>query len=250
MPRSIRPKLNISLWDRFFPPVCSYCRRPIPHHFSLEGICPKCFSAFPLRPPEHSQGILDDPGRTIGAVCFPLFVASYYEDIVKQAVRGIKFHDRPDFAKSLGEILALFWQRTLNEKLNSQYEELNRISYLVPLPLHTKRLKERGYNQAQLLAEEMLKAGDFSLELRTDILVRQKPTKRQSEASGRLARLDNVRGAFGLKEPEIKQSAVSKSVLLLDDVLSSGASLYEAAKVLYNGGYEVYILALASERPI
>ena len=250
MPRSIRPKPSITLWDRFFPPVCSYCRKAIPDNFPLEGICPRCFSTFPLRSPEHSQGILDDPARALGALQFPLFIASYYEDMPKQAVRGIKFHDRPDFARSLGEILALFWQRSSSEKASSPFKELSQISYLVPLPLHAKRLKERGYNQAQLLAEKMLEAGDFSLELRTDIIARQRPTQRQSEASDRVARINNVRGAFVLRAPEIGPSNCSKSVLLLDDVLSSGASLYEAAKVLYNGGYEVHILALASDRPL
>jgi ComF family protein len=110
----------------------------------------------------------------------------------------------------------------------------------MPVPLHGSRLRQRGFNQALLLAQGV--CGRFSVPLSFDNLYRTRHTRPQVELSGR-ERAENVRGAFAVARPgEVRD----RKVLLIDDVFTTGATMNECAKVLKDAGAaSVTVLTLA-----
>ncbi|PIE68849.1 MAG: hypothetical protein CSA21_05450 [Deltaproteobacteria bacterium] len=102
---------------------------------------------------------------------------------------------------------------------------------ILPVPLHTARLRERGYNQALLLARALF-PGPYRRRIAPFILQRHRYTAAQSQLTGRTRR-QNLRGAFCLSS---QQSIAGTAVLLIDDVFTTGATLHECAKVLKQGG--------------
>jgi ComF family protein len=100
----------------------------------------------------------------------------------------------------------------------------------MPVPLHKKRLRQRGFNQALLLAYGISKK--YGLTLSFDNLARTRHTKPQVELSGK-DRIANVAGAFSLRRPEM---LAGRSVVLVDDVFTTGATLNECSRVLKDAG--------------
>lgn len=119
-----------------------------------------------------------------------------------------------------------------------------RPALLIPVPLHVARLRERGYNQALELAKPLAQA--LGIALRHDLLVRSKATPPQTGLDAK-ARRRNLRGAFAL----VPNAALPGHVVLFDDVMTTGTTLREAARVLLRGGatrVDVWALARAPMR--
>ena len=145
-----------------------------------------------------------------------------------------RLESRFKFAADLaaGRVLAALWQREL---------VADRPQLLVPMPLHPARLRQRGYNQALELARPLARA--LHVPVRHDLLSRTRSTRAQTEL-GAIARRRNVRGAFAAK-PGV---AWPEHVALLDDVMTTGATLAECARVLRRAGVrriDVWSLARA-----
>ena len=114
---------------------------------------------------------------------------------------------------------------------------------VMPVPLHRTRLRARGFNQSLVLARQVSET--FSLPLDFNNLVRLRATRPQVELNGR-ERAENVAGAFQLRSPaDIQQ----KRVLLVDDVLTTGATMNECAKTLKEAGAEA-VISLTIARPM
>lgn len=140
-----------------------------------------------------------------------------------------KFGDRPQLARPLAGMLAEVWR--------SQNTSVDLIS---SIPLGIRRRRERGYDQAQLLAKGL--AQELNLPYR-EILVRRRETKAQSRLS-REERLRNVQGCFSLLSPPV--ALQGKRILMVDDVLTTGATMTESSRVLLAGGaMKVFGLTLA-----
>jgi len=107
---------------------------------------------------------------------------------------------------------------------------LTDIDVVIPIPLHTKRLRQRGFNQALLLAHAMSTAS--SIPLSWDNLVRVRPTRPQVELTGE-ERIKNVAGAFAVRR---LNEITAKRVMLVDDVFTTGATMNECAAVLKDAG--------------
>lgn len=130
-----------------------------------------------------------------------------------------------------GRVLSTLWQR---EPCPVQLPQL-----LLVVPLHQKRLRQRGYNQSLELARPLARALDVPL--RHDILQRTRATDAQTQLDA-LSRRRNVRGAFALREGV----ALPAHVAILDDVMTTGATLAECARVLRRAGVQrVDVWALA-----
>lgn len=112
----------------------------------------------------------------------------------------------------------------------------------MPVPLGKQRLRERGYNQAALLAQPL--AHELQLTYNPHILIRVKETKSQVELSFE-ERQDNVKDAFRANHPEIK----GKQILIVDDVATSGATMNACADALMRAGAEA-VIGLALARPV
>jgi ComF family protein len=135
--------------------------------------------------------------------------------------------------------LTSFFAEWMAEGLN-RYWELHSLDLLIPVPLHPQRLRERGFNQALLLVKELSRRTDTPY-LKT-ILKKRKPTLPQVNLTG-VEREKGLRGAFHVTE---KEELSGKSVLLVDDVYTTGATVNECSKVLVRGGAKkVNVLTLA-----
>ena len=111
---------------------------------------------------------------------------------------------------------------------------------ILPVPLHPERLRQRGYNQAALLARAFFPHQRKLI--RTDLLLRTRPTVAQTTLSGR-ARRQNLKGAFGLREPA---QVEGRRILLVDDVFTTGTTVNECARLLKKAGAdEIGVLTLA-----
>ncbi len=153
------------------------------------------------------------------------------EGVIRQAIHKLKYKNLRALAAPLAKLLR-------------DYLDTSPVpgEVLVPVPLHQKRLKERGHNQSRLLADELSKL--VALPVIGDCLVRKHNTPPQARTTTVEERWDNITNAFTCVNDKIKD----KKVLLLDDVSTSGATLDACAAVLKAvGATSVWGLVLARE---
>lgn len=136
----------------------------------------------------------------------------HYDGVIRKAIKALKYRYRTDLAE---EFVSLTPQ--------TQYSGI-----LVPIPLHVSRYKERGFNQSEILGKFF--AQKQKLRMAKDMLVRTKKTLPQAEIAHRKDRLKNMEGVFGLN------NSVQESIILFDDVFTTGATMRSAAKVLKQKG--------------
>jgi len=140
----------------------------------------------------------------------------------------------------------------LTGQLISRYQENEELllppSIITPIPLHSKTFKSRGYNQAEIIAQELSQATGFPLI--PDLLVRAHMTASQTKLS-KEERRKNIKGVFEINAqyyPKSDQALKGSSVILVDDVFTTGSTLREAAKILKKAGIsEVYGFTLAHD---
>ena len=149
---------------------------------------------------------------------------SLYDGVLAEAINQLKFHGLKRLAKPLGKLLLDF--------------DLSGMDSVVPVPLSIKRLRERGFNQSLLLARVISR--EKKLPLLIDILFKKKETSPQTGLSGK-ERLLNLKNAF-----VVKRDIRGLRLLLVDDVMTTGATVTECSKQLMKAGAkEVTVLTLA-----
>jgi ComF family protein len=223
--------------DLLFPPLCIGCRAAV----GEAGFCAACWSGITF---------LDGPGcaccglpfpvaldeATLCALCLtrpPAFDTARailaYDEKSRGAILALKHADRLDLVPGFARWLS----RTGRAALEGS-------DVVVPVPLHPLRLWRRRYNQSAELARRL--ARDWALSY-DPVLVRSRPTPSQGAMASAKARRRNVLGAF--KVPD-RQRIAGKRVLLLDDVLTTGATVEACARALNRAGaVQVHVLALA-----
>ncbi len=153
-----------------------------------------------------------------------------YDGALKDLVHAFKFHGRRELAEGLGVLMA---------RVASRERAMRRAQLVVPVPLHPKRLAERGYNQAELLARMV--GSCLGTPVRC-ALVRTIHTGEQNKLGGHTRR-ENLRGAFAVPYPLL---VAGSRVMLVDDVMTTGATANECARALLRAGaVEVLVLAAA-----
>jgi ComF family protein len=159
-----------------------------------------------------------------------------YRDGLRAAIHALKFRGRVAVAAPLGALLAE--RGAALAGLTGEAPTL--VDAVVPVPLHPGRLAERGFNQAELLAAPCARA--WGRPLVTGALVRTRPTRPQTELDA-VERGTNVAGAFAVRRPA---AVAGQRVVLVDDVLTTGATARAAARALRDGGAAaVGVLVLA-----
>ena len=216
------PKLAL---DIALPTLCVSCREPV----SGDGVCAACWAklSFIERPYCERLGIpfVYDPGPgllSMQAIADPpaysrARAAVRYDDVARTMIHALKYQDRTDLAPTMGR-----WMARAGQEL------LNTADALVPVPLHWKRSWSRRYNQSGALARIVGKAANVPV--LPDTLKRIRPTEQQVGLS-RTERARNVQGAF--KVPDESKSAIhGRRIVLIDDVLTSGATVDACARAL------------------
>ena len=157
-----------------------------------------------------------------------------YDDAAKEIVRGLKFGGKKYLAKYVANFLVERYEDAFKDKS---------FDIVIPVPLTKKRKKSRRYNQSWEIAKVF--ANKLGLTADEGIVEKIKETQEQAKLSGK-EREANVVGAFEVKEPE---KVKDKSVLIIDDVMTTGSTASEIAKVLKkSGASNVYLLTFASTK--
>ena len=215
-----RAALDIAL-----PTLCVACREPV----AGEGVCATCWAKLSfIAPPFCARlGIpfVYDPGPGIlsmQAIADPpayhrARAALRYDDVARTLVHQLKYHDRTDLAPAMGR-----WMARAGKEL------LDGADVLVPVPLHWRRGFSRRFNQSGALARAISRQSGVPVS--RDALRRIRPTEHQIGLS-RKERATNVQGAFRVA-PERRAEIQGRRVILVDDVLTSGATADACARAL------------------
>lgn len=197
-------------------------------------LCGKCLSDL-ISNEEQGRWLLclSNPIENDPCPGLPLYLLFPYKGIIERAVPKIKFGRKIELARFFGCVLGSALQ---NVGLNADL--------IVPIPLSQERLEERGFNQASEIAFPISKL--TGIRFAEDCLIRVRDTKRQSEITDKNLRANNVSGAFGVSE---LWDVTGMTVIIVDDVATTGATLHEAAIALYKAGAsKVLCAALAGNR--
>ena len=215
--------LKNKLFDLFLPRACFVCKK------SGTYFCRTCFGN--LDAPHDEQ-------HDLPAWIFPL--KSYKNPALRNALWKLKYKGTQALANDFGPhlyegFLALYGE----EELRIGGHTL----YIVPIPLSRVRLRERGYNQAELLARALTRAGTPTDFVIADILRKTKNTEPQAKIKRRHNRLANMRDVFAVKPNTNVENAV---IFLIDDIVTTGATLKDARRALLAAGASrVYAITVA-----
>ena len=209
------------LLDLIYPPKCVVCHKLL--ESSREPVCPHCMDNLP----EHDGA---DPHVRFAERCTATF---FYEEKLRDSFLRYKFGGRDWYAKQYGKWMAV----TIRDKLTGKYDIMTWV------PVSRQRKKERGYDQAELLCRSA--ARELGMEpVRT--LEKLTDNRAQSTLNDASERMANAAGAY---DPYQAERFAGKRVLLIDDIVTTGATLSECARVLRMAGAEqVVCAALATPR--
>lgn len=232
--------------DILFPISCLSCSK------ESEFICDSCLKKIPLKKDQNCP-ICEKVITPDGKVCFNckdrflidgiLVASSYKNAIVAHSIHLFKYNFVEKLAEPLGKIL-------LNCIMSS---DLSLPDLIIPVPLHKKRLRWRGFNQAELLADFLGKniTPGFNIRVENNLLIRKKKTKPQMKIRNASERKNNIKGAFTIKKEDLKKNIrliKEKRIYLIDDVATTGNTLFECAKILKKAGAkEVYAIVIARQ---
>lgn len=226
----LSPIINLSrvVLDFVYPPICVICkeviREEVPQNSKVlvcsdcwgnleikkKPFCPECKVEFESSQPHNCSGYLNK-----------VYALGVFDENFQELIHQFKYKRKVSVGKRLGHRLA--------EEI--QGHNVSDFTYLIPVPLHKARKRERGFNQSEILAESL--GAELNLKVEKNILCRIKNTKDQTKLSIE-ERKQNVAGAFQVND---KQKILhDKKIILVDDVITTGATLNECAKVLKQAG--------------
>ena len=215
-----------SILNIIFPAKCILCGK------NGADLCLICLSNSGVAEPENTNWI------------FPLY--DYHHPIIKKSLWLLKYKGKRRLAKIFAEVI---YDKILEELSELSVMENFTNAILIPIPLSPKRYRERGYNQAELICEEIIKLDRVAhlrhgvnvpqdsnrLNLEKNILIKPKETEHQARIKDRRTRLKNIIGSFIIKDSE-KNKIKNRNIILIDDIITTGATLTEAKKVLKKSG--------------
>lgn len=215
-------KLKQWLLDLLYPPKCPFCRALLED--SYERICSDCVKKLPYT---KNGGIIK--GNFFTACVSPL----YYEEEVRDALLRYKFYGLSVYAEPFGQLVA----ECAEEYIECQVDIISWV------PLSRKRLRSRGYDQARLLAEEVSRQLNVPCQ---SLLKKHRHTAPQSRTGTAEKRKANISGAYTVIDAD---AVTGKTVLLIDDIVTTGSTFAECARTLGTAGAQrVYCAAVAQKR--
>lgn len=242
-------KVNTFFLDALFPIACLGCRK------KDTWLCDKCTDEFPLLSFQlcpYCEKEITQNGRFCEkckkyhqekAHPLPLdalICATEYQNIAK-LVHLLKYNFVFDLGLPLGKIIARILRKN----------DLPLPDFIIPIPIHRHKLKWRGFNQAEILSNSVSQnlTPGFPLSIRTDLVFRHKKTKAQMKIKTYQERLKNLEDAFSVF-PQAEKILNGKKILLIDDVATTGATLFECAKKLKLAGAKEVMGAIIARQKI
>jgi ComF family protein len=232
------------LLDIVFPPVCLVCKRRLSSDAVDTAVCPGCWGAIRKNIPPfcYSCGRHLDVKRSAKNICqscmkHPLHFdravsPCRYDGTVKELIHAFKYGNKPHLGRTLSRLMIRFIE---------EYDiYVDVIDAVIPMPLHSARLREREFNQAAVLGGHI--AQRFNKTMLPETLRRKHMTKTQTGLETP-ERFSTVRGGFEIREPG---PIAGKNILLVDDVLTTGATASEAAITLKKNGARVVLVITAA----
>ncbi|MDD5120608.1 MAG: ComF family protein [Candidatus Omnitrophica bacterium] len=231
--------------DLIYPDCCLVCKNKIETNQAQNLICANCLGKIENNLPPFCSAC----GRHLDTEAIKknscngckdakfyfdrAFSPCVYTGTIKKLIHEFKYCNKDYLGKTFGAIM--------NEFIHDYNLPIQHFDYIIPVPLHKSRLREREFNQAQIIGRQV--AERFGKKLLTDAFIRNKPTKTQATLSVR-EREQNIKGSFLVTKPELIKDT---NLLLIDDVLTTAATSNEAAKTLKAAGAKtVILLTLAS----
>lgn len=213
-------KFTDKLLDLLFPPRCAFCRKLL--HESERGMCRQCRKSLPYVP----EGTRNENISHVRFCVAPL----YYEGSVRDSLLRYKFHAVTAYKDIYAELLA--------DCVRDSGIDCDMVTWA---PLSKRRLRKRGYDQARLIAETAAKLQNKPC-VRT--LEKRRNNPPQSSLDGAEKRRANAAGVYRCTEAD---KIKGKTILIIDDIVTTGSTLSECAKVLKGAGAaEIYAAAVAS----
>jgi len=210
----IQGAVSPNFWDKLQfieKPFCKRCAIPFNFESDENAICPHCLAEDPFY----------DESRA----------AVVYNDASRRIILNFKFNDKTHYVHTF-----VPWM------LRAGKELIDKSDYIIPVPLHPKKLRMRKFNQSALLAHEISKK--TGVKYIPEGLIRIKNTTPQ-KGLNKKQRLENISGAFAIADDYLDAFA-NKNILIIDDIFTTGATLNECARILKNAGaLNVYILTIA-----
>ena len=222
-------ELKNSILHILFPHVCDGCGSDIIDEES--SLCMKCIAEMPET---NFHLHANNPIEKIFWGRLPIInaTAQYYfikESLMQHLMHQLKYKGNKELGKQLGRLMGYDLQKTSRFKT---------VHYLVPLPLFPSKEKRRGYNQATILCEGIAEVMD--VEILRDVIARTQFTETQTR-KGRIERWQNIEGKFELMRPE---KIADKNILLVDDVITTGATLEACGHELLQASPKLSIATL------
>ncbi len=211
-----------SLLNLLFKSECNLCRRD-----SLAPICDRCQTKL--------DGLQHRNRERLWRLSLPVWVWGQYRDELKQAITMMKYNNRPQIGDHLGECLGRMWlQQAKAERLKHPPIAV------VPLPMHVKKRRDRGFDQAEAIAQGFCRV--TGLPLVAQGLQRVRPTQALFDLSPNERQLELDRALqVGAARAELKR--LDRTILLVDDIFTTGATARAGAMALRSAGFSVYGLA-------
>ncbi len=205
---------------------CSLCQRP-----ASEIVCNYCQQQLKSCQLKNNQKLCQGN--------LPVFAWGKYDGTLKRAIASMKYDRLPEMGLMLGEWLGQSWLGSVSEVNQSQI--ISQI-IVVPIPLHPQKQQQRGFNQAEKIAEGFCQITGYNLHPKVLKRVKQGQAMFNLNPAQRKA---NINAAFAVGQiPQLKMA--QKSVLLIDDIYTTGATVKEAVKVLHKKGIEVMGVAVVA----
>ncbi len=222
--------------DILFPQCCLICGKMSDVSINKVPVCKKCLADMVLIPKyQRWQFCLSEPYKGDRYPGLPLYICFVYKGKVTDLIHRVKFGQKAELARMMGYLTG-----------NSLKADGVFVDAVIPIPLSYGRLMERGFNQAEEMGIEISRI--LNVPVLTGVISRPKETKRQAELTDDSQRARNISGAFSFNP---NYSVYGMTILLVDDVATTGNTLHEASSVLLeNGADNVLCCAFAGNRTV
>ncbi len=212
-------QLGNNVLNLFYPEVCLTCSALL--HPQEKLICHHCLSEFPFTHYhlDHQNAVFERLSAIVKIEAASALLLFNESGIIKELIHQLKYQNRQEIGRFLAKL-------TIESLKNDAI--LSQIDYIVPVPLHPKKYKKRGYNQMSVFGKESSQA--FKIPYDEKILIRTQNTDSQTKKNA-AERRQNVANVFDIIQPE---KYVGKHFLLIDDVMTTGATIESCAESILN----------------